>query len=71
MSNSANTSEAVDAYMARLDYPLAIARIPSDWLEGDYAARRLAYLGSSDELQARKDELIRIIQHLMTSEDEK
>jgi hypothetical protein len=125
MSNSANKSVAVDAYMARLEYPLkaeaeairqtilginpaiteqvkwnapsfsykgaylvtfnlrspkrillvfhhpAIARIPSDWLEGDYPARRLAYLGSIDELQAHKDELIRVIQHLMTSEDDK
>jgi hypothetical protein len=125
MNNSANKSAAVDAYFARLDYPLkaeaealrqtilginpeiteqvkwnapsfsykgaylvtlnlrspqrillvfhhpAIARIASDWLEGDYPARRLAYLGSIDELHARQDELIRIIQHLMISEDEK
>ena len=104
MSNSANTTEAVNVYMTRLDYSLkteaeairetikginqqiteqvnwnapsfsykgaylvtfnlrnpkrillvfhhpAIAGIKSDWLEGDYPDRRLAYLGSMDEL---------------------
>jgi hypothetical protein len=119
MSNSANKTAAVDAYMARLEYPMkaeveairetikgidrditeevkwnapsfsykgaylvtfnlrnphrillvfhhpAIARITSDWLEGDYPARRLAYLAGMDELQARNGELISIIQRLI------
>jgi len=125
MSNSANKTEAVDAYMARLEYPMkaeveatratiksidrditeevkwnapsfsykgaylvtfnlrdprrillvfhhpAIARITSDWLEGDYPARRLAYLAGMDELHARKGELISIIQRLMQSDGDK
>lgn len=125
MRNSANKTEAVNAYMAKLDYLLkaeveairetikgvnpditeevkwnapsfsykgaylvtfnlrkpqrillvfhhpAIARIKNDWLEGDYPDRRLAYLGSMDELQARRGQLISIIQHLVKIEDEK
>jgi hypothetical protein len=49
----------------------AIAGIKSDWLEGDYPDRRLAYLGSMDELQAQKGELVRIITHLVNIEDDK
>jgi Domain of unknown function (DU1801) len=49
----------------------AIAGIKSDWLEGDYPDRRLAYLGSMDELQAQKGELVRIITHLVNVEDDK
>jgi hypothetical protein len=48
----------------------AIARIASDWLEGDYPGRRLAYLAGIDELQARKGELISIIQgHIQIGSD--
>jgi hypothetical protein len=125
MSNSANKSAAVDAYMARLDYPRkaeveairetiksadpaiteevkwnapsfscngaylvtfnlrdpqrillvfhnpAIARVISDWLEGDFPGRRLAYLAGMDELQARKGELVSIIQQLIRSGSDK
>jgi hypothetical protein len=125
MRSSANKSEAVDAYMARLEYPLkaeveavrtiikgingditeevkwnapsfsykgaylvtfnvrnpqrillvihhpAISRITSDWLEGDYPGRRLAYLAGMDDLQARKSELISIIQQLVKIEGDK
>lgn len=49
----------------------AIARIPSDWLEGDYPARRLAFLADTDELHARKDELISIIQRLIHIDSDK
>lgn len=125
MSNSANKTAAVDAYMASLEYPMkaeveairetikgidpditeevkwnapsfsykgtylvtfnlrnphrillvfhhpAIARITSEWLEGDYPARRLAYLAGLDELQARKAELISIIQRLIHVDSDK
>src|SRR5215469_696308 len=125
MSNSANKTTAVDAYMARLEYPMkteveairetikgidrditeevkwnapsfsykgaylvtfnlrnprrillvfhhpAIARVASDWLDGDYPGRRLAYLASMDELHARKVELISIIKRLIQIDNDK
>ena len=45
--------------------------ITSDWLEGDYPARRLAYVAGMDELQARKGELMNIIQRLIQIESDK
>src|SRR5258707_13744450 len=49
----------------------AISRITSDWLEGDYPGRRLAYLAGMDDLQTRKSELISIIQQLVKIEGDK
>jgi hypothetical protein len=48
----------------------AIPHVESDWLEGDYRDRRLAYLTDMEDVRARAAELQRIVGHLVRLEDE-